>query len=122
MATNELHADEPDYVLPQNFYDGTLTYSHYDRLGGLFSFLKKTFRTDLVERLGENAATTMQVPIDTTNRHSNANQSDMSICRVFANNLLKSVLIFFVYVMYRFSDAADHWWKCEQQYIGISFS
>lgn len=81
MATNELTADEPDYVLPQNFYDDTLTYRHFDRLGGLVSFLKKTFRTDLLERLGDNAANTDQAPIDTANQPSV--QSDMSICRVF---------------------------------------
>lgn len=79
MAANELTADEPDYVLPQNFYDGTLTYNHYDRLGGLVSFLKKTFRTDLVERLGENAATNVQASNDQANQPS---ESDMSICRV----------------------------------------
>ncbi|XP_055613929.1 E3 ubiquitin-protein ligase RNF123 [Uranotaenia lowii] len=35
------------------FYDGTFKYTNVDRIGGVLSYLKKHFRTQLVARLGE---------------------------------------------------------------------
>ncbi|XP_040165618.1 E3 ubiquitin-protein ligase RNF123 isoform X2 [Anopheles arabiensis] len=34
------------------FYDGTFKYSNLDRIGGVLSYLRKHFRTQLIERLG----------------------------------------------------------------------
>lgn len=40
-------------VRPIYFYDGTLSYSSYDRLGGVLSYLTKTYNQELLERIGE---------------------------------------------------------------------
>lgn len=76
---NELALNDKDYVLPQYFYDGTLVYSHFDRLGGLVSYLNKTFRAELIDMLGEEAANA--VAPDLTDSSRPIVQSDMSICK-----------------------------------------
>lgn len=57
-VTKSLFAAEcPDkliFVKPQHFYDDTFEYHHFDRVGGILSHLKKTFRRDLVKVLGED--------------------------------------------------------------------
>lgn len=40
-------------VRPIHFYDGTLSYSSYDRLGGILSYLTKTYNQELLDRIGE---------------------------------------------------------------------
>lgn len=57
-VTKSLFAAEcPDkliFVKPQHFYDDTFDYHHFDRVGGILSHLKKTFRKDLIKVLGED--------------------------------------------------------------------
>ena len=45
---------KPDYVQPQIFYNGTLNYYYYDRVGGILSHLKKVFSKELSEVLDES--------------------------------------------------------------------
>uniref|UniRef100_A0A182JMG6 RING-type E3 ubiquitin transferase n=1 Tax=Anopheles atroparvus TaxID=41427 RepID=A0A182JMG6_ANOAO len=42
----------PPSIDCQFFYDGTFKYSNLDRIGGVLSYLRKHFRTQLVEKLG----------------------------------------------------------------------
>uniref|UniRef100_A0A8D8BCF2 E3 ubiquitin-protein ligase RNF123 n=1 Tax=Culex pipiens TaxID=7175 RepID=A0A8D8BCF2_CULPI len=47
--------DEPDtkpYIDYRFYYDGTFKYTNIDRIGGVLSYLRKHFRTQLVEKLG----------------------------------------------------------------------
>uniref|UniRef100_A0A182Q7E1 RING-type E3 ubiquitin transferase n=1 Tax=Anopheles farauti TaxID=69004 RepID=A0A182Q7E1_9DIPT len=50
----------------QFFYDGTFKYSNLDRIGGVLSYLRKHFRTQLVERLGADhpSVASMDQPSD----------------------------------------------------------
>lgn len=43
----------PRYVQPVNFYNETLQYSCFDRLGGVVSYLNKAYATELAQRLGQ---------------------------------------------------------------------
>lgn len=44
--------DKLIFVKPQHFYDDSFNYSHFDRLGGILSHLKKTYRKELIKVLG----------------------------------------------------------------------
>lgn len=44
--------DKRAFVEPSCFYDGSLNYFHFDRVGGVLTYLKRHFHSDLVQRLG----------------------------------------------------------------------
>lgn len=53
------HTECPDkliFVKPQHFYDDSFDYHHFDRVGGILSHLKKTYRKELVKVIGEDHA------------------------------------------------------------------
>lgn len=63
VTKNLFHAECPDkliFVRPQHFYDDSFDYQHFDRVGGILSHLKKTFRKDLVKVLGEDHAAVLR--------------------------------------------------------------
>ncbi|XP_062548443.1 E3 ubiquitin-protein ligase RNF123 [Armigeres subalbatus] len=49
-STSSLHP----FIDYRYFYDGTFRYTNIDRIGGVLSYLKKHFRQQLIERLGED--------------------------------------------------------------------
>lgn len=49
---NDECPDEKPYVLPKNFYNGSLKYFHFDRIGGVLSHLKRHYRHELIAHLG----------------------------------------------------------------------
>lgn len=46
--------DRKPFVDPSNFYNGCLNYYHFDRVGGVLSYLKRHFHAELVEKLGKH--------------------------------------------------------------------
>lgn len=46
------------FVPPKAFYDGSLQYFRFDRIGGILSHLKRLYRDDLVQQLGPNVEPT----------------------------------------------------------------
>lgn len=44
--------DKPAFVIPKTFYDGSLQYFHFDRVGGVLTHLQRFYRQELIERLG----------------------------------------------------------------------
>ncbi|GAB0094919.1 E3 ubiquitin-protein ligase RNF123 [Sergentomyia squamirostris] len=52
LMTSE-HPKKPVKVDPVNFYNDSFAYFHFDRLGGVLSHLKKVFRTEMINILGE---------------------------------------------------------------------
>lgn len=56
VTKNLFQSEIPDklvFIKPIHFYDESFGYNHVDRIGGILSHLKKTFRKDLVKMLGE---------------------------------------------------------------------
>lgn len=45
--------DEGVFVPPKAFYDGSLQYFRFDRVGGVLTHLKRIYREDLAQRLGQ---------------------------------------------------------------------
>lgn len=43
-------------VIPKTFYDGSLKYFHFDRVGGVLTHLQRHYRQELVSRLGDDSA------------------------------------------------------------------
>lgn len=80
-------ADSPTIVAPHYFYDGSLKYFHFDRIGGVLSHLNRQHRNELTVRLGG----------DHTSLHSNSDQTPGSfngvelsdICELFLDSLIK---------------------------------
>lgn len=67
--------NQKDCISPRYFYDGTLKYTHMDRLGGNLSYLRNIYKKELVEMLGSNHEVL-------TEEHSQVqNQSNLSICK-----------------------------------------
>lgn len=84
----EEHPDKSPYVQPLLFYDGSLKYYHFDRVGGVISYLRKNFRSQMIARLGEdhNAITQPEPP--------NFMRSDLSdICKLRSCNFNGAFLI-----------------------------
>ncbi|XP_058814876.1 E3 ubiquitin-protein ligase RNF123 [Topomyia yanbarensis] len=54
VVANSEDTSAPPYIDYRFFYDGTFKYTNIDRIGGVLSYLRKHFRTQLVERLGED--------------------------------------------------------------------
>ncbi|XP_055546728.1 E3 ubiquitin-protein ligase RNF123 [Wyeomyia smithii] len=44
----------PPFIDYRYFYDGSFRYTNIDRIGGVLSYLRRHFRTQLVDRLGED--------------------------------------------------------------------
>lgn len=44
--------DDGVFIPPKAFYDGSLQYYRFDRIGGVLSHLKRLYRDDLAQRLG----------------------------------------------------------------------
>lgn len=53
LYANEL-PDSVAFVAPQTFYDGSLNYFHFDRVGGVLTHLQRHYREELVARLGSD--------------------------------------------------------------------
>lgn len=51
LYANEL-PESSAFVPPQTFYDGSLQYFHFDRVGGVLTHLKRHYRDELLARLG----------------------------------------------------------------------
>lgn len=51
LYANEL-PDSAAFIAPQTFYDGSLNYFHFDRVGGVLTHLQRHYREELVARLG----------------------------------------------------------------------
>lgn len=62
---------------PISFYDGSLYYSFYERLGGVVSHLSKTFNQELLDRIGEDGVISVVAGAESRP----IVPSDMSICR-----------------------------------------
>lgn len=85
VTKNLFQTECPDkliFVKPQHFYDDTFDYHHFDRVGGILSHLKKTYRKELMEVLGEEhpavarperSSTTTQTSVITFVMSSNGN-------------------------------------------------
>lgn len=41
-------------VVPKTFYDGSLKYFHFDRIGGVLTHLQRHYRQELMSRLGDD--------------------------------------------------------------------
>lgn len=57
VTKNLFHNECPDkliFVKPQHFYDDSFDYQHFDRVGGVLSHLKKTYRRELAKVLGDD--------------------------------------------------------------------
>lgn len=64
------------FVRPISFYDGSLYYSFYERLGGVVSHLSKVFNQELLDRIGADGV--MSVVAGAESRP--IIPSDISIC------------------------------------------
>lgn len=53
MFNDELPKTDPE-INPKYFFDGSFRYHHFDRVGGVLSHLRKTYRTDVAAFLGSN--------------------------------------------------------------------
>ncbi|KXJ75047.1 hypothetical protein RP20_CCG012419 [Aedes albopictus] len=53
-ASTSSTASQRPYIDYRYFYDGTFRYSNIDRIGGVLSYLKKHFRQQLIEKLGDD--------------------------------------------------------------------
>lgn len=53
LYANEL-PDSTAFVTPQTFYDGSLKYFHFDRVGGVLTHLQRHYRAELLARLGSD--------------------------------------------------------------------
>lgn len=45
--------DDGVFLPPKAFYDGSLQYFRFDRIGGVLTYLKRIYRDDLAQRLGQ---------------------------------------------------------------------
>ncbi|XP_065083539.1 E3 ubiquitin-protein ligase RNF123 isoform X2 [Ochlerotatus camptorhynchus] len=54
VSSPSLDTNSPPSIDYRYFYDGTFKYTNIDRIGGVLSYLKKHFRLQLVEKLGED--------------------------------------------------------------------
>ncbi|XP_058453045.1 E3 ubiquitin-protein ligase RNF123 isoform X2 [Malaya genurostris] len=54
ITSNEDDGSVPAFIDHRFFFDGSFKYTNIDRIGGVLSYLRKHFRTQLVERLGED--------------------------------------------------------------------
>lgn len=81
----EKSADRKCYVTPKNFYDGTFLYNNYDRVGGILVHLRKLYRKELMELLGEDHSVTSIPEV----LHNNET-SDFSICNNFDKKMFNS--------------------------------
>lgn len=81
MLFEDEHPERGPYVTPLMFYDGSLKYYHFDRVGGVISYLRKTYRAQMVAALGEdhNAITQPEPP-----NFMRSDMSDICNCLIFA--------------------------------------
>lgn len=42
------------FIDPSSFYDGSSNYYHFDRIGGVLSYLKRHYHQELIEKLGRD--------------------------------------------------------------------
>lgn len=70
-------AVQTSLVRPINFYNGSLHYSFYERLGGVVSHLTKAFNQELLDRIGEDGVVSVVAGAETRPNVP----SDMSICK-----------------------------------------
>lgn len=56
LYANEL-ANCAAFVVPDTFYDGSLKYFHFDRVGGVLTHLQRQYRQQLITRLGSEHST-----------------------------------------------------------------
>ncbi|KAJ6636383.1 E3 ubiquitin-protein ligase, partial [Pseudolycoriella hygida] len=68
---NEAIASQSDCISPRYFFDGTLSYSHMDRLGGSLSYLRNVYKKELIEALGSTNHTTLTEELQVDRNHSN---------------------------------------------------
>lgn len=75
----EKECDGADILVPsRKFYDNSLQYYHFDRIGGVLSHLRRHYRHELVAHLG-NDHVALQ---NSDSRHGNFNSVDLSdICK-----------------------------------------
>lgn len=56
LYKHELSAVPAGVINPQLFFDGTFEYQHFDRVGGVLSYLRKAHRSDINHVLGPERA------------------------------------------------------------------
>lgn len=81
FASNALADPEPAHVRPIYFYNRTLSYTSYDRIGGLYSFLAKTYSVELAKRLGESVPSAGQDVVDLADMQTTSVPSNTSLCK-----------------------------------------
>lgn len=86
--------DQPDsdvFVHPKTFYDGSLKYFHFDRVGGVLTHLLRQYRQELTTRLGSEH-TTLQMNEDLL--MSTYNGFDFNdICKIYLCPSMKCFLM-----------------------------
>lgn len=53
LYVNEL-SNSSAFIAPQTFYDGSLKYFHFDRVGGVLTHLQRHYHSELMARLGSD--------------------------------------------------------------------
>ncbi|XP_053673835.1 E3 ubiquitin-protein ligase RNF123 [Anopheles nili] len=82
-----VHPDSTDKTIPptidcQYFYDGTFKYSNLDRIGGVLSYLRKHFRSQLIEKLGADH------PSVASGEHASDLRSEIAAFNVFLDSAM----------------------------------
>lgn len=80
LYEKEINNDKA-YVLPRNFYNNSLKYFHFDRIGGVLSHLKRHYRHELIAHLGMEHVSLQNGTDQSQGTFSNAELSD--ICKYF---------------------------------------
>lgn len=98
-------ADSPAIVTPNYFYDGSLKYFHFDRVGGVLSHLNRQYRNELTARLGGEHSALQPNADQTPSTFNGVELSD--ICKILYYNLpsiyLRNIFCF------RFSNVFVDW-------------
>lgn len=85
LYANEL-PDSTAFVSPQTFYDGSLKYFHFDRVGGVLTHLQRHYRQELMTRLGSDHSSIENSDEPTTGIYNGVELSD--ICELIEKLLL----------------------------------